>query len=48
LTCQDRRNKERLYKLQFLKKKYGGSLGEVIKLRKPEKDLCWLITDEKR
>ncbi len=25
--------RERLYKLQFLKKKYGGSLGEVIKLK---------------
>jgi DNA repair protein RecN (Recombination protein N) len=32
--------RERLYKLQFLKKKYGGSLDEVIKLRESiEKDL---------
>lgn len=32
--------RERLYKLQFLKKKYGGSLDEVIKLRDSlEKDL---------
>ncbi len=32
--------RERLYKLQFLKKKYGGSIAEVIKLREDlEKDL---------
>ncbi len=32
--------RERLYKLQFLKKKYGGSIAEVIKLREGlEKDL---------
>ncbi len=32
--------RERLYKLQFLKKKYGGSLDEVIKLKEElEKDL---------
>ncbi|MEO8514729.1 MAG: DNA repair protein RecN, partial [Ignavibacteria bacterium] len=32
--------RERLYKLQFLKKKYGGSINEVIKLREElEKDL---------
>jgi len=32
--------RERLYKLQFLKKKYGGSIDEVIKLKKTlEKDL---------
>lgn len=33
--------RERLYKLQFLKKKYGGSLDEAIKLRESlEKDLA--------
>ncbi len=32
--------RERLYKLQFLKKKYGGSIAEVVKLREGlEKDL---------
>lgn len=41
--------RERLYKLQFLKKKYGGSLDEAIKLRETlEKDLALIENfDEK-